>query len=395
MAHSLLLRKEVFKPSNPDSPEAELMQPLLLSQDIQIHERGSNLLVIKNIRVKSYLVVTREEWKLLNRYNKPTSILDLFPDLIRDRSTPALTDLFELLLKARRRFILVTLGTQAPALVAEDWSMRLSYKLANVFSIFCAILAIASLAIKHTFVLPSTLLSGLLVVILGWVSVCASLSLGNFMAACLMHWFEREIFETGWKIGTVFPHWRFDLKDAVMSGVPCETATAQLQVTPMFLLVLVATWLVPPFSIVALLGLLYSLAPMENAPVMRYLQSRFRGPQRSVAHDFVFDTGAGPLGRLKRALGYSSRKYLFIEAAYAVFWMLVSSLIIYSIFGTDRLGEVVSQTVDEEQRSLFSLIMLGAFALSIAILGLNKLLQKIFVTTSTYRPSTRSTLRSF
>lgn len=378
MANSLLLRKEVFKASRPDSPEAELIQPLLLSQDLEVHERRDDLLVIKNIRCKTHLVVNRQEWKLLNRYsNKPMSILDLFPDLIRDRACPALTDMIELLLKARRRFILVTLGTQPPMVAPAEWSMKLSYPLAHFFSLFCIAIGFVSL-IFMDLTPPDNALYFAVLAVVGWIMICGCISLGNFFAACLLNGMDCELSKPDVNLKTVFPHFTFDDKDVLMGGVRAETGMAQVQVAPIFLLVAGSTWVFPELAMIALLGMLYQLAPLQKSPPLRFLQALFRGPQRSITTDFVYDLGTGPLGRMKRSLSYLIPRYAFIESLYALAWMAVCGLLVYLVFVTGALGELLQESFGSDSGQYVILGTVGIALLAIVYLGFSKLFAQIF-----------------
>lgn len=353
------------------------MQPLLLSNDLQVHERSDDCLIVKNIRSKTYMVLNRAEWKILSRYSKPTTILDLFPDLVRDRATPELSELFELLLKARRRFILVTLGTQPPAIIASDWSSKLSYTISHLLSLLAIAFGVISLIFQPQMQIAPNPLLATFFLVLGWVIVCLCLSFGNFLAACLTNWFEREVFDPDWKLATLFPHFRFNMKDLPMGGVLLETGAAQLQVMPVFLFSGIASWLVPQMSIMAIIGMLFSLAPLKGAPATRFLQAVFRGPQRSVTVDFVFDSGRGAMGRLGRSLKQLNHRYYFIETLYSLGWMGLSGYLAYSVFGTGQLGEILSDSYGSEQQTLISTIVLSVLGVTILVLGLNKLFTKI------------------
>lgn len=353
------------------------MQPLLLSNDLKVHERTEDCLVIKNIRAKTHMVVNKSEWKLLNRYAKPTSLLDLFPDLIRDRATPELTELIELLLKARRRFILVTLGTQPPPVAPVDWGPKIAYPLANFFSLLCIAIGFVSLVfLKIQF--PPNPLMAIIIYISGWAMVCGCLSLGNYLVGCLMNNYDCEIFDTDWKLATLFPHFKFNMKDMPMGGKPCEVVCSQLQLAPIFLFTALASWILPELSVVAMFGLLFSLAPLRNAPMTRFLQSMFRGPQRSVTYDYMFSLpGTGFMGRLGRTLKSLNGRYQFIEGLYAVVWMAVAGLFSYALFDEGNLETIIKDSFGSEVGGYISLGILLALGGSILILGFNKAFEKL------------------
>ncbi len=377
MTNTLLLRKEVFKPSRPDSLEAELMQPLLLSADLKIHERDDDTLVIKNIRSKTYLVVSKAEWKLLQRYQKPVSILDLFPDLIRDRACPRLVDLFELLLKARRRFILVTLGTQPPTVGPFDWGTKLNYPLAHGFSLLVILFGFLSL-FRIQLALPEDPVFLLTLLVVGWVFICACLSIGKFLAAGVMTAFECEIFRPSLNLATLFPHFDFNSRDAVMGGRSCETGMAQVEVAPMFLFAGAVIWLLPDASLAAYLGLFYTLAPLKHGPVSRFIQAVFRGPQRSVATEFILDARTGASGRLKRNLHLGNAKAAFVETLYSLSWMGVCGFLLYQSVGVGPIGDILRGEETTEVSSWVSLGIIATLVVVILGVGFSKLFIRAF-----------------
>lgn len=386
MTNVSLLRKEVFRPSSPDSAEAELMQPLLLSEDLKIHERRDDLLVVKNIRNKTYLVVTKAEWKLLQRYSKPISLLDLFLDLIRDRACPPLSELFELLLKARRRFILVTLGTKGPVVAPADWKYRLNYPLAHFFSLLVILFGALSMGYRINLAPPDNLILFTALLAAGWVFVCVCLSVGNFLSASLLTAFEGEVFSPRLNVGTLFPHFDFNRRDAVMGGRSCETGMAQVEVAPMFLYAGTVIWLLPEASLIAYLGVFYVMAPLKNSPATRFIHAFFRGPQRSVATEFALETGDGPLGRLKRSLHFLKPNSVIIEVLYALGWMVVAGALGYLVFWDSKVGETIRESGSGETTSVVSLILIVVLAVAILSVGFSKLFLRLL---SSFRKAER------
>ena len=235
-----------------DQTEVLSTKVLTLSEDIKEGFAENDRFIIKNEPAKTYLTLTRDQWRILVRFRGGNTLATVLPVLVEKRITPALMDLYELILKSVRAEVLVPKGLEEEGSFhrALDWRMQMTWKGAVGIGLFCFFFGIAGLLFNYAVAIPTSFGEGLV----GYLLVIFALSVGQVLAACLLRYYDCEVYYPYIDWRTLLPHFRLDLGDAVMAGRFCGIGIGLLRMAPLFLVTGMCAFSFPRFAFPLLAG---------------------------------------------------------------------------------------------------------------------------------------------
>ncbi len=282
--------------------------------------REKDLIVLKNVPRCTYLVVDRLQARVLQRFRHSATVSDIVPQLIRDRQSPALRDLYELVIKAIDRKFLVEKPDEDPPIQAMEWTVRIGEKFASFLGTILIIFGFIALFFRNY------LLGGIPFpeywwqVALGILPMTVAFSLGYLLAACVLSGHECEVYSPRFHWRTIFPHLRFDLLDSIMSGRQCQISISIMRLAPIFLLMGCTALSFPAFTYMTCLGAFYFTKPI-NSPMVDLLRALYGNIRLSTREDFLFWMNRKPWQLFRAKMKYADRRFQFLHAVYTLSWL--------------------------------------------------------------------------
>ncbi|MGE9292019.1 MAG: cyclic nucleotide-binding domain-containing protein, partial [Puniceicoccales bacterium] len=328
---------------------------LHLSEDIEASAPDGDVLILKQVPLKQYLVVDVDQWAFLKRFREATTLQELIPLLITERKCLPLRSLYELVLKAVVSGMLQVDGTaQTPAqrVKASEWDHRLRFGMAHWFGVVAILFGFGMLLFN-----PLEIPRNLFEILAGWLVICGSLTAGYFLSACLLVGFEREVYDVGFKWKHAFPHFHCNVEDARMGGRLCEMTVALMQMAPMFFICGVAALWYPHLVFILLLGIFYVTVPTGHSPACLLLRSVYRRYPLSTTRDFLFVQNRLFWTLLNARVKFTDKKYLLIFSTFTLAWLTTVCLGSVSAFDLN-FAELTKQFVSTGMVKLTALIVL-------------------------------------
>ncbi|MEM9226982.1 MAG: cyclic nucleotide-binding domain-containing protein, partial [Verrucomicrobiota bacterium] len=307
--------------------------PLSLCEDIEESKPEAGILILKNMPLHTYMVVNADQWMILKRFAKAQSMQALIPQLITERRSPPLRDLYELVLKAIYAGILLVNGqamTQKNPVVPEEWRHKLRFRFAHLLSVACILFGFISLILGEVS-LPQTAID----FVVAYFFICGCLSLGFFLSACLLAGFEREVYDVRFRWKHPFPHLYVNVEDARMAGRLCETTVALVQMAPLFFFTGAAAIWYPQLEYVLLLGALYMTIPDSRSPGSLLIRSVYRHIPLSTTKDFLFVQNQLFWTMLNQRIKFTDKRYLLIFSLYTLIWLSTLFFVNLSAFNVN------------------------------------------------------------
>ena len=292
-------------------------QTLSLAPQMQRSGFIDGLIVLKYVPAKTYLRVTPEEWMILQQFEKPRTVPDVLGGAIRERYCLPLGEFYELVLKAMRANILLEPGPGPDVVRAFEWSWSIRPKvLARPLTILFFV------GITMALFFPPKLPSSALDWVIGIVLLTATLSFGNFVAACLFRGAGGEVYGPRWTWLALPPHFTVEKNDAIML-TPDEQTTIGLAAPAVLATAAgIAAWHEPGWAFFSLLGLAVSLRPIFGGAITPLVKFGKNRSPSDAEHDFVFPANRRPKERLRllnRALGEPTT---WARIVYGVVWTI-------------------------------------------------------------------------
>lgn len=303
---------------------------LTLSEDIEDSKPDNGLLILKNIPLRTYLVVSKDQWMILSRLAKGMSLQELIPQLITERRSPPLRELYELILKAVVSGILLVDGelkADRASVKAEEWNQKMRFKFAHWLGVLCILFGFGSLIVGKV-----DLPVGFLDVILAYLMICGCLCVGYFLSACLLAGFDREVYDVGFQWRHVFPHLYCNVEDARMGGRRCEMTVALMQLAPLFLFTGLASIWYPQLEYILMLGIFYLTLPDSQSPGCLLIRSVYRHIPLSTTKDFLFVQNQLFWTMLNKRIKFTDKRYLLIFSLYTLIWIATVFFVNLSAF---------------------------------------------------------------
>ena len=195
-------------------------------------------------------------------------------------------DLYELILKSVRAEVLVPKGLEEEGSFhrALDWRMQMTWTGAVGIGLFCFFFGIAGLLFNYAVAIPTSFGEGLV----GYLLVIFALSVGQVLAACLLRYYDCEVYYPYIDWRTLLPHFRLDLGDAVMAGRFCGIGIGLLRMAPLFLVTGMCAFSFPRFEFPLLVAIFWSISLLGDTPARQILSATFDQLHLSTDRDFLF-----------------------------------------------------------------------------------------------------------
>jgi CRP-like cAMP-binding protein len=322
-----------------------------LSDALQCGRKYGGVLVVKNTRAHTYLLVTPKQWQLLQIFATPSTVPKVLERIIEERLCPALGEFYELILKAVRAGVLVeAMGVRdddpVPAL---NWPVAL--KPAKWTGVLWFLLA-AGIGLTAYFSpdLPLSWQDALA----GAGFLAIGVMLGAALSASLVRGMGGEVYSRrGWLLNNV---------DACMHSPADQRAAVLGSIAPLAAITGALAWQRPEWSFIPLVGLVIRLRPILGGSVSRVLRAGAEKRLADAEHDFLF-----PPNRTARQRGKLLRRGLSLPTT----WMEI----FYAAIWTLALGRLVSEMTEVSPWRLafwqeHGLRLGGAFFGSLFLLGL-------------------------
>jgi CRP-like cAMP-binding protein len=311
----------------PPPPPADLA-PLLnhaelrLSPDLKTVVLSAERVAVKYVPGRRYLVLTPKQWGMLQEFGAGRTVTQVLCAAIAAQRCPSLREFYELVVKAVRAGILLTAVVPEPAAVSPaKWSLRIKGWLVRWATLMVGLAAVVFLLLRPVYLPqhPAWLM-------LGWLVVCAALSLGYVLAGSVVRAVGGEVYHPRLVWKSLAPHFAVDLDDALMCGRTVRLDAALARLAPLLLVIALAAWRLPELLVLVLSGALLQLSPLWRSPLQDMLAVFYRDPQLATSYDFVFaqDRLFVLLGRARRQM--ADGKYLLVCAGATVIWLLVTFL---------------------------------------------------------------------
>ncbi|MES1195046.1 MAG: hypothetical protein ABUL65_04065, partial [Opitutus sp.] len=280
---------------------------------------SADRLALKYQPGRRYLVVTPQQWSVLQEFKGVRTVTDVLCGLIGSERSPSLREFYELVVKAAQAGILLTQAWPAPAAETPvNWRLRLKGAVMPWLAGLGLIAAVVALFLR-----PPQFPGEPLWLVLGWLAVCVAASLGNVLAAGVVRAAGGDVYRVRFDWKTPVPRLRAELGDALMGGRSVEAHAALARIAPHFILLAVAAWWLPGLTWPVLAGALLVLSPLWRSPLLDLLGALTRDPHLATAFDFVLVRD-----RLFQLLTlarqqYADRKYLLAGAGATVAWLVL------------------------------------------------------------------------
>ena len=294
-------------------------QTLRLPPQFQLSERINGLYVIKNVLAKTYLQVTPEQLVILKQFEKPRTVPAALGEAIQERHCLPLGEFFELILKAMLAHILLEPGPGPATVLARDWRWKLRPKmLARPLIFFFYVGMVLTLSFRPQ--LPSSLTDGLA----GLALLSAALSVGAFMAACIIHGAGGEVYRSRWRWLALPPCFTADWSDAVMVPLRDQVAVGLARPTWLAITAVILAWQRPEWAFFPAIGLLLTLRPVFGGRFAALVRAGGERGLSDAEHAFVFPFNQRPRARLRLLSRTLRHPSTIVRLGYGVLWTLIT-----------------------------------------------------------------------
>lgn len=292
-------------------------QTLTLAPQVQRSGLINGLVVLKNMPAKTYLRVTREELQILQQFETPRTVPDVLGTAIRERFCLPLGEFYELVLKAMRAKILLEPGRGPRPIETQEWHWNVRPR---VIERPLAILFFVGLTMALVFQprIPSTLLDW----VVGIALLSASLSFGNFVAACLIGGAGGEVFRPRWRWLALPPHFVLKRTDAIMLTADEQSTIALAAPAVLATAAGIAAWHEPGWAFFSLLGLAASLRPFFGGAVTRFVKMGKSRDLSDAEQEFLFPPNRRPKERVRLLKLALAEPTTWARIVYGVVWTI-------------------------------------------------------------------------
>jgi len=309
-------------------------QTLCLAPQIKRSELINGLYVLKNVPAKTYLKVTPEQWHILQQFDKPRMVPSVLGSAILDRHCLPLGEFYELILKAMRADILLEPDIGPEQVLANDWNwaVRPSVLTRPLTILFCAGILMA--LVFHPKV-PTTVVDVLASVAL----LSATLSFGEFLAACMVRGAGGEVYRPRWGWIEIPPHFFVDTDDIVMMPRSTQTLVALAIPTALAASAGIAAWHKPEWGFFSLVGLILAVRPIFGGTLASLIRVENEKAPSDAEHNYVFPPNLTPQMRLRLLRKAIFQSTTWVRIGYGILWTLCI------VYWVERLGSTPAFTV--------------------------------------------------
>jgi CRP-like cAMP-binding protein len=300
-----------------DIPLTLAAQSFRLARDLQHSDAINGLLVIKNVSSKSYLRVSKAQWRILELFTEPRTVPTVLSLALDAHVCLSLGEFYELILKSVDAHVLVEPGTGIASPPVFGWRIGVRASL-----VARPLLVLLVMGILLSLIFQPRLPDSFLDAVGGLVAISAALSLGSVLAACIVRGGGGEVYPLKWRWWRLPPHFAVDTSDAVMLSTTAQQATALAQPALLATAAGLLTWQKPDWSFIPLLALAFSLRPILGGKFAALI--RFNRPflLSDAEHAFIFPPNRRPKNRWGIFMRVMTHPYTWARLAYGVLWML-------------------------------------------------------------------------
>lgn len=290
---------------------------LHLSPSVRVAVLSTDRLALKYQPGRRYLVVTPQQWNILQEFKSGSTVTAVLCGLITSQRNPTLREFYELVAKATQAGILQSEAWPVPPTeTPAKWPLRLSSDVVRWITGLLLMVAVVSLVMR-----PPQLPDQVWWLALGWLAVGIAASLGTVLAASVVAAAGGEVYRLRFAWKTPVPHLTAKLGDALLGGRAVESGVALARLSPHFALLPVAAWWLPGLVLPVLAGTLVVLSPLWRSPLLDLLGALYRVPHLATDYDFVLgrDLLFRLLTRARQQL--EERKFLLAGSVATVAWL--------------------------------------------------------------------------
>ena len=348
----------------------------MLAPDLLAVRVRSNRYSLKYPPARTHLMVTPEQWLVLQCFTTTRRVPDVLCELIANRQSLPLAEYYELILKTVQVGLLQTAGIAPPPPVpSSPWHRR--FQATPVLFLSLMALGFGS---AFTLLRPLTLPAHWLDLVLGFALVCAATSAGCFIAASTLRGAGGEVYNPGWKLRSLFPHFTVDLDDVVMLPRADEINVALARLAPHFATAFATSLYLPGAVFPVLFGAMVQISPAGNSPMMALLRALYRDPLLDTARDFAFAQDQSLLVLLRARLKFADTRFLLMCAGYSVVWLLLIFLAVSAFMKADawELFQRFRETGPLEFTAVTLLVLMAGLVVGTLGLGLWIIVAPVF-----------------
>lgn len=309
-------------PSRLELPALLSTANLRLAPELRTVRTRGNLLVVKNTTDRRYLVITLQQWPLLERFTHGSTVPDVLCDIISENHCPPLRDFYELVLSAYQHGVLQVGGQPNRVYITPSkWPIGIPPHVARIGSSIAILSALVVLGLTLTRVqMPTRVYE----VLIGAAVAIAAGSLGQLLAACVLRGAQCAIYRPRFVWKSFAPGFRLNLDEAIMGGQETEVNVALVRFVPMFLLAAAAAVKLPHYHLPLLVGVFVQLSPLWHTPMRDLLRAWFHDPRLSTHTHFIF-AQSKPFALLSQARRqFSDRKFLLAGGITTALWLALA-----------------------------------------------------------------------
>lgn len=285
---------------------------LQLSPHVRRSAAQPGRVLLRSAAPEPALVLTPIQDALLSRhFAAAVTVPEALVRVLSEQRCPPLNEFYELIRQAHCAGVLVS-----PEQAASEPAPKASTAVALPAWLVGPLATVLFLGGLVAVLWPSWKApSGVLDILSGWFAACASLSLGNLLAAGVLAGARcRRGIHIRWT--TLFPHLAVDRREAILGGSSVERAVAACRIALLAVTAGVAAWKIAGWTGPLIVALLAELAPWGRTPAAQWLRTLLGPPRLSVPTGVVFRAeGTGDAWSGLRAWWYSLR------AGYVASWL--------------------------------------------------------------------------
>ena len=260
-----------------------------LAPNLQHSELVNGLRVVKNVSAKTYLVVTRAQWRILELFATPRTVPTVLSQALDERSCLPLGEFYELILKAVRANVLIEPGASIPPTTVYGWRLGV-----RATTVIWPLAALFGTGVILSFAFQPSLPASVIDVLVGLLVVSAALSLGSVVAACIVRGAGGEVCALPWHWWRLPPYFAVNTKDAIMLPTVAQRAAALAQPAILATAAGILAWGSPARSFIPLLALALSLRPIFGGRIAALVRFQFSTPLSDAEHNHIFPPNHRP-----------------------------------------------------------------------------------------------------
>ncbi len=293
---------------------------LRLNPRIATGKMEDDRITIKALDDRGYLTVDEMQWEVLRQFAEPRTVPDVVLQLIRDRKSPALRDLFELILKAHQAGILQRAASHGILQPAVSWQARIPGLIGGWLGGLAVVAALVSAWMRP----PD--LSGLardpLLVALGvgWAVIVLAISLGNAIAASTLWYADGDIYRPRLRWTWLVPRFTVNLTDLRIMSRATRLQAQLARLAPAAACAAALVWWRPSWALLPLAALLVMLRPVLGGAANEIITAARGHPLLDTSHHMLFAPNRTWTGLFRAARQHFDSRVVALRIVWGLLW---------------------------------------------------------------------------